>query len=119
VLSPGLVYAGNAVEACAAAGCEAAINAFVLEGKMLGTGADSGIVGGDTICCDARREVGVPVTRGDCCEIGRGDGGTELRSGAMVVARRVQSLEGATCNGSEHSLVHSRGMLKLNNIKDC
>lgn len=54
---------------------------------MLGTGGERGMVGGEGICCDARRDEGVPVTRGDCCEMGRGDGGTELRSGAMVVVR--------------------------------
>lgn len=43
------------------------MNAFVFEGKMLGTGGESGMVGGEgSICCDARREDGVPVTRGDC-----------------------------------------------------
>lgn len=43
------------------------MNAFVFEGKMLGTGGESGTtVGGEGICCDARRDEGVPVTRGDC-----------------------------------------------------
>lgn len=66
------------------------MNAFVFEGRMFGTGGESGTVGGDEgICCDARRDEGVPVTRGDICEMGRGDGGTELRSGAMVVVGSV------------------------------
>lgn len=93
VLSPELPYAGNGVAAaaaaaaCVAVGCdEAAMNALVFEGRILGTGAARGKIGGVRICCDARREVGaVPVTRGDC-EVGCGDGGTELRSGAMLIA---------------------------------
>lgn len=92
VLSPVLAaYAEEAVPVCEVAACEAAMNAFIFEGKMLGTGAESGRIGGDAICCEARREVEGPATRGDC-ETGRGDGGTELRSGAMVI--------GGECNCS-------------------
>jgi len=77
-LSPALaVYVGKAVvAACELPGCEVAMKAVVLEGKMFGSGAARRIAGGDGNCCEALREID--------CETGRGDGGTELRSGAMA-----------------------------------
>lgn len=40
-------------------------------------------MGGDAICCDARRDGFLDVRRGD--EVtGRGEGGTEFRSGAII-----------------------------------
>lgn len=53
-----------------------------LDGKILRAGDVRGGTGGG-ICCEVLREEGIEVTRGD--EIGRGDGGTELRSGAMIL----------------------------------
>lgn len=54
------------------------------EGRMLREGemgADE--MGGDAICCDARRDGFLDVRRGD--EVtGRGEGGTEFRSGAII-----------------------------------
>lgn len=50
----------------------------------IGEAGPEGMVGGDVICCDVRRDgVLEEARRGDAN--GRGDGGTELRSG-MVVA---------------------------------
>jgi hypothetical protein len=52
------------------------------EGKTFS--AESG-TGGGAICCDALLEGGKEVIRGEEAARGRGEGGTELRSGAIAV----------------------------------
>jgi hypothetical protein len=76
-LSPGIV----AVEVIV--GLARALTTVWFEGKILRDGevGPSGI--GDAICCDILWDGFCEVRRGDEAR-GRGDGGTELRSGAIV-----------------------------------
>lgn len=62
------------------------------EGRMLSEGEmGADVMGGDAICCDARRDGFLDVRRGD--EVtGRGEGGTEFRSGAIVACSSLAGL---------------------------
>jgi hypothetical protein len=57
------------------------LTAFWFEGRILKDGEEGGRVGG-AICCEVRLEADLDVRRGDEAR-GLGDGGTELRSGAI------------------------------------
>jgi hypothetical protein len=74
-------------------GGEIWLTAFWFEGRMFREGEVGGIAGG-AICVDVRLEVVLEVRRGDEAK-GRGEGGTEFKSGAMVLGESL--LEDRRC----------------------